>query len=55
MLLVFNEIIEINIFGFQKNTRKRISERAELDLLNINENCEDNEYIAVNDAYIVDF
>jgi hypothetical protein len=55
MLLVFNEIIEINCFGFQKNTRKRISERAELDLLNINEISDDNEYIVVNDAYIVDF
>ena len=55
MLLVFNEIIEINCFGFQKNTRKSISERAELDLLNNNENSEDNEDIVVNDAYIVDF
>ena len=46
MLLVFNEIIEINCFGFQKNTRKNISKRAELDSLNINEN---NEYNAVED------
>ena len=55
MILVFNEIIEINCFGFQKNTRKNISERAELDLLNNNENSEDNEIILVNDFYIVDF
>ena len=55
MLLVFNEIIEINCLGFLKNTKKSISERAELDSLNINENNECNEDSLENENYFIDF
>ena len=55
MLLVFNEIIEINCFGFQKNTRKNISNRAQLDSLNINENNENNEDSFENENYLTKF
>lgn len=56
MLLVFNEIIEINCFGFQKNTKKNISHRADLDLLNNTQNNDDDNYDEVeNDNYIINF
>ena len=31
MLLIFNEIIEINCFGFEKNTKKNIAKRARME------------------------
>ena len=31
MVLIFIEIIELNFFGLQKNTKKYISERAEME------------------------
>ena len=31
MILIFCEIIELNFFGLEKNTRKNIEERAKLD------------------------
>ena len=55
MLLVFNEIIEINCFGFQNNTRNNISKRAQLDSLNINENNENNEDSFENENYLTKF
>ena len=32
MTLLFNEIIELNCFGIQKNTKRNISQRADLDI-----------------------
>ena len=32
MTLLFNEIIELNLFGIQKNTKRNISQRADLDI-----------------------
>ena len=32
ILLIFNEIIEINCCGLQKNTKKNIIKRAEIEL-----------------------
>ena len=55
MLLVFNEIIEINCFGFQINTRNNISKRAQLDSLNINENNENYEDTFENENYLTKF
>ena len=31
MSLIFNEIIEINCFGFEKNTKKNIAKRARME------------------------
>jgi hypothetical protein len=39
MTLVFNEIIILECFGLQKNTKKFISSRAEMERLNKSEYC----------------
>ena len=53
MILVFNEIIEINCFGFQKNTKNNISKRAELDEVEQNEINENNYVDICNSDYFV--
>ena len=56
MLLVFNEIIEFNCFGFENNTKKNISQRAVLESINSNDINEDNNYIDLNDNnYYIQF
>ena len=55
MLLVFNEIIELNCFGFENNTKKNISQRAILERMSSNGTSEDSNYIDVsndNNYYI---
>ena len=57
MLLVFNEIIELNFFGFENNTKKNISQRAIFERMNSNDTCEDNNYIDVlnDNNYCIQF
>ena len=43
-ILVFVEIIELNIFGLQKNTKRNIIKRAENDGSDYNINYKDNFY-----------
>ena len=44
--LVFNEILEINCFGLQENTKKNIANRATIERITIGEiNIEDDEDI----------
>jgi hypothetical protein len=55
MILVFNEIIELNCYGFQKNTKKNITIRAELETLNRTENKEDNNCELADANYFTEF
>ena len=54
MLLVFNEIIELNCYGFQKDTKSSITERAKLESINDEENNDCSEYLE-NESYIIEF
>ena len=60
MLLVFNEIIELNCFGFENNTKKNISKRAILERMSrmsSNDTSEDNNYVDVlnDNNYCIQF
>ena len=55
MLLVFNEIIELNCFGFQNNTKKNISKRAKLETSNKSQKVEDNYVDIDNSNYYTQF
>ena len=57
LVLVFNEILEVNCFGLQKNTKKNISIRAGMDLsvgLNNSNNEDDNDDSDDSDSNIDD-
>ena len=47
--LIFNEIIEINLFGLSYNTKRNIMKRAEIDALLKCENLNDNENKSKNE------
>ena len=47
--LVFNEIIEIICFGLDKNTKKNITIRAELERLSVKKVIDDNDIDANSD------
>ena len=44
MLLVFNEVIELNFFGLQKNTKKNIRERARSEIFEDKEDLLNNNF-----------
>lgn len=52
--LIFNEIIEINLWGLSDNTKKNIRKRAEnIEFLSINRNDSINSMLDVHEGYIL--
>lgn len=51
MILIFNEVFELKCFGWQKNTKKNISFRANKDIINDDDN-EENLFSEDNDSFI---
>ena len=51
MILIFNEVLELRCFGWQKNTKKNISFRAKKDINNDDGN-EENLFSEENESFI---
>ena len=55
MLLIFNEVIELNFYGLQKNTKKNIRERAKIEILENNNNSQLEKIPEVNNDFDDEF